>query len=421
MDKDLQAALDALGMTQKQAVEAQQKAHKEFTETVTADSAKRDAVYDAKIEKLQTALDKFEPVSAAIAKVEAQAKADAEAKAAADAALIERLDQFEVELKRPRAVEGDESKAKAKLDHDAFFEFARRGDRMDRERMNVLTIADDTTGGYLAPAEYVMDILKNVIEFSPIRGLATVRTTSQKSVQYPKRTGVFAANWVGEIETRTETTGLTYGLEDIPVHEMTAESYITMANLEDSAFNLEQILKEEFTEQFGVAEGIAFITGNGVKKPQGFTVASGTNSVNSGAATSVTADGLIDLKYSVKTQYTKNGTYVLNRGTLKVVRKLKDGNGQYLWVPGLAVGRPNAIDGDPYVECPDMADLAASSKSVAYGDFKRGMIVVDRLTMSLLRDAYTRASVGQIKFVARRRLGAQVVIPEAISVLTTST
>src|SRR4051812_31557183 len=107
MDKDLKAALDALGMTQTQAIEAQQKAHKEFTETVNADATKRDAVHDAKIEKLQAALDRFEPVSAAVAKIESQAKADAEARAAEAEKLQERLDKFEVELKRPPAPSDD--------------------------------------------------------------------------------------------------------------------------------------------------------------------------------------------------------------------------------------------------------------------------------------------------------------------------
>lgn len=423
MDPTLKAALDELKMNLGQAIEAQQKAHKEFTDTVNSDEKKRDAVWDGKIAKLQAELDKFEPVSAALAKIEADNKAAAEAKTKADEELKERLDSIETEVKRPRGVvEDDQEKAKLQAKRAAFSEFMRKGkEMMTPERLNVMTVADDTTGGYLAPAEYVFDIIKGVVEFSPIRGLCTVRQTSQKEVSYPKRTAVFAARWTGEIETRVETDGLRYGLETIHIHEQTAESYVSMANLEDSAFDLEAILKEEFTEQFGVGEGIALISGNGVGKPQGFTVVAGTNSVVSGAATSVTADGIIALKYAVKTQYAKNGTFVLNRGTLKAVRQLKDSTNQYLWVPGLAQGRPNAIDGDPYVEAPDMADLAASSKSVAYGDFKRGVIVVDRLQMSILRDPYTRAGVGQVKFVARRRLGGQVVLPEALAIMTTST
>lgn len=418
MDEALKKALEQLGMTQAQAIESQQKAHKEFTDAVTADSTKRDAAYDAKIEKLQAELNKFEPLSAALVAAEAKDKAEAEERKA----LKEQIDRIETKINRPDVDQIDEAKAKAKAYHQVFFNELCRGGRenMPRERLAVLTVADDTTGGYLAPVEYVMEMLKNVVEFSPMRGIVRTMATSQKSVQFPKRTGVFSATWVSEIGTRSERTGLTFGLEEIPVHEMTAESYISMANLEDSAFDLEGMLRSEFTEQFGVLEGIGIISGDGIGKIQGFTVASGTNAVNSGAATTVTADGLINLKYSVKTDYVKNGQFVLNRGTLKAIRKLKDGNGQYLWVPGLAVGRPNAIDGDPYVEAPDMADLGASSKSVAYGDFKRGYILVDRLSMSLLRDPYTRAGSGQVKFVVRRRLGGQVVIPEAISILTTS-
>lgn len=433
MDPALKAALDALGMTQTQAIDAQQKAHAEFVATVNADDKKRDALYDDKIAKLQAALDKFEPLSATIAKIEAEAKTAADAKAAADKLTQEQLDRIETTMNRPPAPsEEAEAKAQAKAKQDAFWMFVRKGaEQMPAERKNVLTVADDTTGGYLAPPEYVMDIIKGVVEFSPMRPLLTVRSTSTKSIQYPKRTGVFAAVWVGEIETRSETTGLTWGLEELPVHEMTAESYISMVNLEDSAFNLEAQLKDEFTEQFGVAEGIALITGNGVKKPQGFLNApvgggssaagsGGTVAVNSGAAASIPADGILDLKYSLKTAYAKNASFVLNRGTLKAIRKLKDGNGQYLWVPGLAVGRPNAIDGDPYTEVVDMPDIGAGNKAMAYGDWKRAMIMADRLQMAIMRDIYTRANVGQIKFVARRRLGAQVVLGEAIAIMTVS-
>lgn len=410
MDPALQAALEKLGMTQAQAIEAQQKAHAEFTTTVNADTAKRDAAWDGKIAKLQAELDKFEPVSKAVADAETARKEAADK-------FQEQLDRIETQVKRPP----EPGASKEVLAKDAFFDFCRYGkDRMTAERLNVMTIADDTTGGYLAPPEYVKDIIKAVIERSPMRSLVRVISTSQKSVQIPKRTAVFAATWVGEIETRSETDGLRYGLEELPVHELVADSRFSMSNLEDSVFDLESELRNEFSEQFAVAEGIALISGTGTKKPEGILTASGSGSVNSGAATSVTADGLLSLKYSIKTQYAANAAFVLNRGTLGVIRKLKDGNGQYLWVPGLAVGRPNSIDGDPYVEMPDMPALAASAKSVAYGDFKRAYILVDRVSMSLLRDGFTLASSGQVKFIARRRLGGQVVLAEAFSVMTTS-
>ncbi|MDO8683114.1 MAG: phage major capsid protein [Armatimonadota bacterium] len=428
MDPALKEALDKLGLTQAQAIEGQEKAAKELREAVEADSKKRDATYDAKIAKLQAELDKFEPISKALVDIQDKAKAEVEARVK----FQEQIDRIETEVKRPRDGEKTEAKTKAEEVNSAFFEFMRRGkERITRERLNVLTVSDDTTGGYLAPAEYVKSIIEGIVEYSPMRGLVTVDQTNAKQIEYPKRTGVLTAVWVSEIGTRSETTGMTWGLETIPVHEMTAEVYVSYANLEDSAFSLESLLKRQFVEQFGVLEGSAIISGTGVGQIQGFLNATvgggstaagsgGTVAVNSGAATTVTADGILTLKYAIKTGYATNGSFVLNRGTLSAIRKLKDGNGQYLWVAGLAQGRPNAIDGDPYVEAPDMPALGAGLKAMAYGDWKRAYILVDRLAIAVMRDDYTRASSGQVKFVARRRLGGQIVNGEAIAIMTTS-
>lgn len=420
MDPELKKALEALGMTQAQAIEAQQKAHKEFMDAVNADTKKRDAVYDAKIESLQAELDKFEPLSAAMVKVEEAAKAEREAREEASKAQQEQLDRIETKLNRPGAP-GGEDEVKAAAQRAAFFEFMRVGNtRMAPERLNVMKISDDTGGGYLAPPDYLMEIIKAIVEFSPMRQVARIQQTSANSVQLPRRTGVFAARWVGETETRTETTGLAYGLHDVAVHELIADVRFSMANLEDSAFDLESEVRMEFAEQFGVAEGTAMVTGNTTKKPEGFLNASGTVSVNSGHASEITSDGIIDLKHGIKTGYAQNATFVLNRSTLGKVRKLKTGDGQYIWVPGLAVGKPNAIDGDPYVEFPDMPDVSAGTKPIAYGDWRRAYRIIDRLVMSVIRDGLTLASDGQVKFIARRRVGGFVTLAEAIGIQTVS-
>lgn len=417
MDPELKKALEALGLTQAQAIEAQQKAHKDFVEAHTADEKKRDAVYDEKLAKLSKELDKFEPLSAALKAAEEREKAAADERKEQQA----QLDRIEAKVNRP-GLPGEGDAEKAKANREAFIEMCRVGtDRMKPERVNVLTVSDDTGGGYLAPPEYVQEIIKGEIEYSPMRSLVRVRNTSQRSVQLPRRTGTFSAVWVGEIATRAETPGLNYGMHDVPVHELTAEVYASMADLEDSAFDLSAEFSMEFSEQFGVAEGAAIISGNSVGKPEGFLNAAGIVGVNSGDATKITADGILDLKHSIKTSYAANATFVLNRTSLRDIRKLKNGDGQYLWVPGLAVGKPNAIDGDPYVEAPDMPNPGAGAKPIAYGDWRRGYTLVDRLSMAIVRDPYTRASVGQVKFVARRRLGGAVTLAEAIAAMTVST
>jgi HK97 family phage major capsid protein len=284
-----------------------------------------------------------------------------------------------------------------------------------------MSVSNDTTGGYLAPAEYVREIIKTVTEISPARQLARVRTTGNKSILLPKRTGQFAALWTAENATRTETTGLTYGMLEIFTHELYAMIDISEQNLEDSAFNLGAEIAAEATEQFAVAEGAAFVSGTGVGKPEGFMTNSSVSSVNSGSASAITADGLLSLKHAIKTAYTRNASWALNRTTLSSVRKLKDTTNQYIWQSGLAAGKPNTIDGDPYVEVPDMPSEGANTYPVAYGDFAKAYTLVDRIAMSMLRDPYTQATSGNIRFLFRRRLGGMVTQPEAIAKLKCST
>ncbi len=328
------------------------------------------------------------------------------------------IDAIEAKLNRPGA--GGAKEPAENPERKAFGAWLRKGEKVDATEVKVLRVSDDTAGGYLAPMEYVREITKAAIEFSPARSLVRVRQTSQKAVQIPKRTGTFAAGWVSEIGTRSETTGLTYGMSEIPTHELTAEVYISFAELEDAAFDMENEIAMEMAEQFGVAEGTAVVTGNGVGKPYGFMSDSNVSTSPSLAAAAVTADGMLDLFHDIKTEYSRNGTWVFNRNTLGSIRKLKTGDGNYLWQMGIAQNQPNTINGAPYVELPDMADEAASAKPVAFGDFRRAYVLVDRLNMAMLRDPYTKASVGQVKFVARRRLGGQVVLAEAIRALVCS-
>jgi len=290
-----------------------------------------------------------------------------------------------------------------------------------------MSVGNDTTGGYLAPAEYVREIIKGVTEISPIRSLVRVRTTASKSIMIPKRTGQFAAQWVAEQGTRSETDGLRYGMLEIPTHELYALVDISEQNLEDSAFDMEGEIRFEAAEQFSLAEGTAGVVGNGVGKPQGFLDADAGLSENvSGTAATIAdvdgqANGLLTLKHALKTAYTRNATWALNRTTLGSVRKLKDAQKNYIWMPGIAQGKPNTIDGDPYVEVPDMPSEGANAYPIAYGDFARAYTLVDRIQMSMLRDPYTQATGGNIRFLFRRRLGGQVVLAEAVRKLKCST
>ncbi len=276
-----------------------------------------------------------------------------------------------------------------------------------------LSVGTDTAGGYLAPTEYVREIIKGVTEVSPMRALARVRQTANKAVDIPKRTGQFSAQWVHEVGTKTETTGLSYGLEELTVHEIFALVDISNQMLEDSAFDMESEIRVESTEQFSVAEGLAFISGSGVGKPEGILVNTSVQETVSGAATAITGDGLLTLKHDIKTAYARNASWIMNRKSIGSVRKLKGTDGHYLWVPGIANSAPNTIDGDTYVEMPDMPSEGAGTYPVAYGDFRRGYTIADRIAMEMLRDPYTQAPGGNIRFIFRRRIGGKVTLAEA--------
>jgi HK97 family phage major capsid protein len=265
----------------------------------------------------------------------------------------------------------------------------------------------------------VQELIKGIVEISPIRSIARVRSTTNRSVQIPRRTSTFAATFVAEQGSRTETTGYQVGMEEIPTHELYALVDISEQELEDSVFNLEQEMTSEFTEQFAKAEGNAFVSGNSVGKPEGIVTNSSVGVTVSGVSASLNANSLISLYHAVKPDYSRNGTFVMNRSTLAAVRKLQDGSGQYVFQAGfsLQVGVPNTILGAPYVEATDVAHVGSSTKPIYFGDFRRGYLIVDRVSMSIMRDPFTQATSGNVRYIARRRIGGQVILPEAIQIL----
>lgn len=306
----------------------------------------------------------------------------------------------------------------AKAHADALWKYVRKG-AVSPDEQKALIEGDDPQAGFLAPPQFINEMLKGVVEWSPIREIARVVTTTAQSVKFPKRTGLMSARWVGEQETKTPTNEPSLGIEEIPTHELYALVDVSNWLLEDAGFDIEGWLREDAEEQFGVAESAAFVAGTGVKQPEGFLNATGVTGIPSGTSDVLSADDLIKLYFELKTAYARNATWVMKRSTIRDARLLKDAvNGNYLWAPGLAGVSPATILDRPYVEAPDMPAVADAAKAVAFGDFRRGYIIVDRMQMAVLRDPYTQARNGMVEFIFRRRVGGQVVIPEAIKVLT---
>jgi len=323
-----------------------------------------------------------------------------------------KIESLETILARPNASKSADVDMQVK----AFGKWLRKGE-IDEMEKKALYESDDTLGGFYAPTEYVADLIKSVTEISPIRSIARVRQTDKRGIEVPKRTGQFSASWVSETATRSETTGYTTGLQQIDAHELYALVDISQAMLEDSAFDLESEMGSEFAEQFAKAEGTAFVSGSGVGQPLGFTDASaGVSSTNSGDNSALTANGLYDLVYAIKSEYLGNARFVMNRTTFSKVLQLEDTAGQKVFHVGLNLvsGAPSTIAGFPYVLATDMPDVAGSAKPIAFGDFSRAYTVVDRVNLSIMRDPYSQATSGNIRYVARRRVGGQVVLAEAI-------
>lgn len=290
-----------------------------------------------------------------------------------------------------------------------------------------MEVSDDTEGGFLAPDEVSDEIIKGIVEFSPIRELATVRSTIRRAVSWPKRTQTAAAAWVGEVETRSETQNPKLGRAEVSTRELSARADVSRQDLEDTAFDLERFVNDEFAEQFGVAEATAFVTGDGVDgKPegilaatdQGYLGANGIETYETATNDVLAADDVIKLFFLLKEGYVRNATWLMKRTTIRDIRLMKDtAAGNYLWQPGLAGVAPATILDRPYREATDMPTVADAAKAIAFGDFRRGYLIVDRVQIETLRDPYSAADQGIIRLYARKRVGGQTVLPEAIKVL----
>lgn len=335
---------------------------------------------------------------------------------AADPALVTRLDQLEAKLNRPG--NGDEKQEPGE-ELKAFGAYIRTGDKAGADTLKTLRVSSDPQGGYLAPPEFSTEFLKELVEFSPIRSLASVRTTSNPSVIYPARTGTTNGKWKGELQAQ-EGSEPTFGEAEIAVKELNTFVDISNQLLADSGGVAEREVREALSEDFGSKESISFTNGDGVLQPMGFMKDARIGEKNSGAAAALTPDGLIDLLYSLPAVYRRNSTWVMNGSTLAQIRKLKDGQGQYLWQAAFQAGAPETILGRPVVESIDMADIAAGSYSVAVGDFNAGYRIVDRIDLSILVNPYLLATNGVTRFHATRRVGGGVIRPLAIKKLKTA-
>lgn len=329
------------------------------------------------------------------------------------------LDRLALKKARP-ALDGE---AGGGSEHkDAFDAYVRRGDdrailAIDQKAMSYGSAAD---GGYLAPAETEAAIGKRLASLSPIRAIASVRQVSTAVLKKPFQLTGPASGWVGETEARPQTTTPTLSELAFPAMELYAMPAATASLLEDSIVDLDEWLASEVEAAFAEQEGAAFVAGDGADKPRGFldyaVVDDGTwswgnlGAIDTGVAGELPAsnasDVLIDTIYALKAGYRQNATWVMNRKVQASIRKLKDADGNYLWQPPAQAGGKAMLMGFPLVEAEDMPDAAVDATPIAFGDFGRGYLIVDRTGVRVLRDPYSAKPY--VLFYTTKRVGGGV-------------
>lgn len=307
--------------------------------------------------------------------------------------------------------------------------YLRKGDDSGLARLDLkaLTQGTESQGGYVAPPELDRLIEARLMQSSPMRQIATVRQTSAQVFRKPVSLGAASA-WAAETGARTETTAPTLDLLEFPAAELYAMPAATQTLLDDAYADVDEWLADEVETSFSAQESAAFVTGNGTNKPKGFLnysiVADGSHAwgdigyVASGAdgafASSNPSDKLIDLVFALPSQFRANARFVMNRRTLATVRKLKDADGAYLWRPG-AAGEGASLMGYPVTEIEDMPDIASNAHAIAFGDFRKGYLIVDRQGARVLRDPYSAKPY--VLFYTTKRVGGGVQNFDAIKVM----
>jgi len=318
----------------------------------------------------------------------------------------------------------------------AFASYIRKGDvtklteleGMDLEG-KALSVGSEADGGYLVPEAAERAIMTALADLSPIRGIAGAIIISSTLYKRPFAVSGANAGWVGEAAPRPQTAGPGLAELSFPTRELYAMPAATLRLLDDAAVDVEGWLADEVRDAFAAQEGSAFVNGDGENAPRGFLnypavpeddwswgnmgyVATGAEG---DFAADDPADVLIDLVFSLKAGYRRNARFVMNRLTQSAIRKLKDGDGHYLWQPSVAEGLQPTLLGYPITECEDLPDMAPGSPSLAFGDFRRGYLVVDRSGIQALRDPFSAKPY--VLFYTTKRVGGGVQDFNAIKLL----
>lgn len=337
---------------------------------------------------------------------------------------LERQHQIELELARPVTDpitsrperQMKEKTGRASDEYKSAFWRAMK-DKNSFDVQNALQVGTDSEGGYLVPDEFEATLIEALLEENIFRSLATVIRTSSGDRKIPVVASKGTASWVDE-EAPIPESDDAFGQVSLGAHKLGTIIKVSEELLNDSIFNLQAYIAKEFARRIGTKEEEAFFIGNGTGKPVGILNATGGADVGvtSALATSIKFDELIDLYYSLKSPYRKNAMFITNDATIKEIRKLKDGNGLYLWQPSVRIGEPDTILNKPVKTSYFVPTIEASAKTVAFGDYSYYWIA-DRQGRAFQRLNELYAVTGQVGFKATQRVDGKLILSEAIKVL----
>ena len=339
-----------------------------------------------------------------------------------------RLERLGADSRRPSlgaAVESrgaDERKA-------AFDGYLRAGAVAAGLELKGLSEGVNTAGGYVVPPDLERVIDRRLAAASPMREIATVRQIGSGVYAKPVSVSGLQASWAAETASRTETTPPVLDLLSFPAADLYAAPAATQSLLDDGAVNLDEWLAAEVEDAFAAQETQAFVNGDGSAKPKGFlsyaTAPDASQAwgqigyVATGSAGAFPAsnpgDKLLDLIYAPRASFRPNGRFVMNRRTLSTIRKIKDNNGDYILIPPTQAGQTATLFGYPVTEIEAMPDVAANAFAIAFGDFAKGYLIVDRAGVRVLRDPYTAKPY--VLFYTLKRVGGGVQNFDAIKLL----
>ena len=330
---------------------------------------------------------------------------------------VERQIQIDKDLDSPqRGVVGGEQRIDNQEDADkeialygrAFWK-AQKGEVLSADEARSLNTGTDAKGGYLVPESFAATIIMKLGEKSYIRDVANV-STSTSTENLPVEGDDGASTWVDEEGA--------YGESDPTIAQVIMEAWkagrivkVTDEALQDTVPAVEDYVATKFTKSTTKLEEAAFVSGDGVKKPTGFLVTAETG-VTAASTTAFTADEIIDLEYSLDEDYEQNAMWCMNKNTKKLIRKLKDADGNYLWKQGFN-GEPDTLDGYPILTNKHMPDVAAGTSPIAFGDFGY-YYIKDRLVMNIKRLDEKYADTGHVGFRVDKRVDGKLVLAEAI-------